>query len=106
MADALRFGGFTLDRAGIIEISKSAAVQSALGSIASSMANRANAEASTRISDEDATFTRNGHEIARKLPYEAEVKAIRRTAIGIVSTTGEQGMRDQSLNHTLDGLNH
>ena len=94
MADALRFGGFTLDRAGVIEISKSAAVQSALGSIA------------TRISDEDATFTRNGHEIARKLPYEAEVKAIRRTAIGIVSTTGEQGMRDQSLNHTLDGLNH
>ena len=106
MADALRFDGFTLDRAGVIEISKSAAVKSALGSIAFSMANRANAEASTRISDEDATFTRNGHEFARKRPYEAKVKAIRRTAIGIVSTTGEQGMRDQALHHTLDGLNH
>ena len=106
MADSLRFGSFQLDRSGVIEVTKSAAVQAALGSVASSMARRANAEASTRISDEDARFTKNGHEFARKAPYESEVKPIRRTAIGIVSTTGEQGMRDQALNHTLDSLNH
>ena len=70
MADSLRFGNFQLDRSGVIEVTKSGAVASALGSLATSMARRANAEASTR------------------------------------STTGEQGMRDQALNHTLDSLNH
>ena len=98
MADSLRFGNFQLDRSGVIEVTKSGAVASALGSLATSMARRANAEASTRISDEDATPWR--------LPYESEVKAGRSTNLGIVSTTGEQGMRDQALNHTLDSLNH
>lgn len=98
MADALRFGRFQYDRAGVIEVTKSAAVASALGSLATSMARRANAEASTRISDEDATPWRQ--------PYESEVKAGRFTNLGIVSTASSRGMRDQSLNHTLDSLNH
>ena len=106
MGDSVRFGGFRLDRSGVVEVMRSAAVRSELAAAASRLASRANAEATTRISDEDATFTRHGHQIARKAPYEAGAKAVNFTAIGIVSTTGQQGMRDQSLYHTLDSLNH
>lgn len=106
MADSLRFGAFELYRSGVAEVAKSAGVSSELARLASSMAAKANAEATTRISDEDSVFYKHGHAVERKAPYESEVKSVNFTAIGIVSTTGEQGMRDQSLHHTLDSLNH
>lgn len=88
---------FEWDKAGLIEICKSAGMQAVLGSVAADIASSANANADPKtIHVSDFTVS----------PYASHVDVLDRTAVGAVHTNSEIGRIYESATHTLAGLNH
>lgn len=90
---------FKMDKAGVIEICKSAGMQAVLLDAAKEKAAGANAAAA-------------GHEKALHItsfkvpPYAAHVDVLDRTAVGAAHTNGKMGQLDQEKFKSLSRQNH
>lgn len=88
-----RFGRFIPNRAGIMEIFKSQAMQSALQGVA-------NAKAS------EATSIGHLHRTNKQPHYKGVVKVLDRTAVGVVKPADKYAVIDNKAHHTIDAINH
>ncbi|MGR1083941.1 hypothetical protein ACUYFE_07935 [Olegusella massiliensis] len=87
------FGHFKPDSAGIMEIFKSQAMQSALQGVA-------NAKAS------EATSIGHLHRTNKQPHYKGVVKVLDRTAVGVVKPADKYAVIDNKAHHTIDAINH
>lgn len=107
MADGLSFGGFSVDRGGVIAALKSPGVVSLVTGHAERICDAANAAARDRLTAEE----RNRLEHAEPgcmgaPPYEYQVKEGRSDTLGVVRSASLWGAYDSNQHHTLDSLNH
>lgn len=84
---------YKMDRAGVIEIAKSAAVREQLGRAAAKLSGQANS-------------LLHAHNPNASHEYKADVHVLDRTAIGTVHTTGFTTEQDQAEHRTLNAINH
>ena len=86
---------YTMDKSGVIDIVKSPAVQSILSELAEAKAAEANG-----------ICTRNYPKGATGEDYQAEVRTLSKTCVGVVYPDTPLGKLDRNKNHTLDAINH
>lgn len=91
---------FEWDKAGLIEICKSAEMQAALAEASWILAARANRTANPRNIP---GMHLDHFEVP---PYASHVDVLDRTAVGAVHTNSEVGRIYEGVTHTLPGLNH
>lgn len=90
---------FTLNRAGMIEIAKSAGVQAELNKLANQVASKANSDAKSHAEWlDDKQFKTD--------PYKASSKKLARTAIGYVTTATTVGAKNENMYKSLNNQNH
>lgn len=90
---------FQLNRAGMIEIAKSAGVQAELGKLANQVCGKANSDAYSH-----AEWLHDKH--FRQAPYQAGTKTLARTAIGYVTTASSAGRANENRYKSLSNTNH
>lgn len=90
---------FTLNRAGMIEIAKSASVEAELYKLASQIASKANSDAQSHADWLD-------DKQHKKDPYKAGSKKLSRTAIGYATTATGAGIKNENMYKSLNNQNH
>lgn len=107
MADALSFGGFRVDRAGVAATLKQGGVAGWVAEEAGRLAASANEAARRNLTARDLHIIQHYEPgVATDAPYEAVVKAGNYDTLGVVRPANLWGRYDQNQHHTLDGLNH
>ena len=106
MADSLRFGGFKVNRAGVVAALKSGGARAVVAGHARRICSAANAMARDAVTEDE----RNMLEALEPGcmygdPYEVELKGDRDT-LGVVRSASLWGAYDSNRHHTLDALNH
>lgn len=91
---------FRVDRAGIVEICKSAGMRSALGAIADGFASAANREAYAFL-HEDAHVG-----AVDAMPYGSAVDELDKTCVGVAYTRTSLGGLNEARNKSLHKQNH
>lgn len=100
MADfSFKFGNFTPDSGGIIEIFTSGAMQGALKEVAEPIAEKASAMARQHI--HHGGFADEGN-----APYKATIVPHDRTAVAFIDTNSKQGEQDLKYFHSAASFGH
>ncbi len=91
---------FEVDKAGIVEICKSAGMRSALGAIASGFASAANREAYAFLHEDIHV------DAVERMPYGSAVDELDKTCVGVAFTRTSLGGINEARNKSLHKQNH